>query len=139
MLQEIEGEGVRRDRSHWSCLESYWCGGEEEEWGEGKEGENVHLKTHSSTYRTVGKNRDRLVGGWCGWGGGGVCVCVCVCAGVCVCVCVCLCVCVCGGGWFGGGTVLWTVGPALSMCSFLLLHTSNFSDSLPLNIVKVQG
>ena len=63
-------------------------------------------------------------------GGGGVCVCVCVCRCVCVCVC---------GGWFGGGTVLWTVGPALSMCSFLLLHTSNFSDSLPLNTVKVQG
>ena len=29
------------------CLESYWCGG-------GEEGENVHLKTHGSTYGDCG-------------------------------------------------------------------------------------
>ena len=50
MLQEIEGEGERRDRSHWtawSCLESYWCGGGGEEGGGEEEGENFYLKSHT--------------------------------------------------------------------------------------------
>ena len=49
MLQEIEGEGVRRYRSHWtawSCLESWWCG-EGDRGEEGGGGENVHLLTHT--------------------------------------------------------------------------------------------
>ena len=68
MLQGIEGEGARRDRSHWSCMESqtslkigvflylretksWWCEGGEEEGGGGGEGEEkVHLLTHGSTF-----------------------------------------------------------------------------------------
>ena len=56
MLQEIEVEGARRDRSHWtvlSCLKCKRCEGEGD--GEGGE-EKVHLKTHGAMLVGVGKN-----------------------------------------------------------------------------------